>query len=163
MILSLIVACGRKGEIGKKNGLLWHIPEDLKNFKKLTLGKTIVMGRKTYDSIGRPLPGRETIVLTRGEEFNVPGVARAKSLDEAIALAKKNNSEECVICGGGQIYEQALPLVQKIYLSRIDEEDVEADTFFPILNPQDWEVKEENVYPAIMNAPAWSFTVLERP
>lgn len=162
MILSLIVACGRKGEIGKKNGLLWHIPEDLKNFKKLTLGKTIVMGRKTYESIGRPLPGRETIVLTRGEEFNVPGVARAKSLDEAISLARKNASEECVICGGGQIYEQALPLVEKIYLSRIDEEDIEADTFFPELNPKDWEVKEENIYPAIMNAPAWSFTVLER-
>lgn len=162
MIISLIVACGRKGEIGKKNGLLWHIPDDLKNFKKITLGKLIVMGRKTYDSIGRPLPGRETIVLSRSGEANIPGVFISQSLDEAVKLARQKNCDELVVCGGGQIYEQALPLVEKIYLSRVDEEDLEADTFFPDLDPQQWEVKEENIYPAIMNAPAWSFSILER-
>lgn len=162
MIISLIVACGRKGEIGKKNGLLWHISEDLKNFKRITLGKTILMGRKTYESIGKPLPGRETIVLTRSEDFDVPGVSVARSFESAIELAKKQEVEEFVICGGGEIYRQAMPFVQKIYLSKIDAEDVEADTFFPVINPEQWRVAEENIYPAVMNAPAWSFTILER-
>lgn len=162
MIISLIVACGRKGEIGKKNGLLWHISDDLKNFKRITLGKTILMGRKTYESIGKPLPGRETVVLTRSQDFNVPGVTVAASLESAIEEAKKQNIEEFIICGGGEIYRQAMPFVEKIYLSKINAEDLEADTFFPIIDPDQWKVAEENIYPAVMNAPAWSFSILER-
>lgn len=161
MILSLIAACGKNGELGLDNQLLWKISDDLKNFKRLTQGKHLLMGRKTYESIGYPLPGRETIILSRNPTFDRPCCGLVHSIEEGIAFAKEREVKELVICGGGEVYKQALPLVERIYLSRIDGE-AEADTFFPSLNPDEWQVKEKQVYPAQPGLPGWSFEWLER-
>ena len=131
---SIVVALGRDGShnraIGKDNQLLWHISDDLKRFKQLTMGHPLIMGRKTFESIGRPLPGRENIVVTRDQDWNYEGVYIAHSLDEAIKRAKTLDTEEIFFGGGTKIYEQALPLVDKLYLTLIDDER-SADTFFP--------------------------------
>jgi len=127
--LALIAAVARNGVIGKGGTLPWHVPEDLKHFKKATYGHAIIMGRKTHDSIGRALPGRRNIVIsgTRGAVF--PGCEVARSLDEAIALAR--STDLCpFIVGGASIYQEALPLVTELHLTTIDQ-DVEGDTYFP--------------------------------
>lgn len=127
--LALIVAVARNGVIGNQGGLPWHISEDLKHFKKTTSGHAIIMGRKTYDSIGRPLPKRRNIVVTRQADLELPGCDRAKSLDEAIALAR--TTDPCpFIIGGASLYEEALPMTTELHVTRIDE-DVEGDTYFP--------------------------------
>lgn len=138
-MISIVVALGngRKHNrvLGKENKLLWHIPDDLKRFKRLTLGHPIIMGRKTFESIlsylGKPLPNRTNIVLTRDERWNYDGTLRAASIEEAIELAKQQpGSDEIFIGGGGQIYADALPLVDKLYLTLIEDEK-EGDSFFP--------------------------------
>ncbi|KKW32412.1 MAG: Dihydrofolate reductase [Parcubacteria group bacterium GW2011_GWA1_53_13] len=118
--VSMIAAVGRNRELGLGNGLLWHIPEDLKRFKALTLGHPVIMGRKTFESIGKPLPGRTNLVVSRS----------ALSLEDALAQAKKLDKEEVFIIGGAQIYEQALPYADRLYLTLI-EDTKEADAFFP--------------------------------
>lgn len=126
--LALILAVARNGVIGKAGGLPWHLPEDLKHFKRTTSGHAIIMGRKTYESIGRPLPKRRNIVVTRQTELELPGCERAASLDEAIALAR--TSDPCpFIIGGASLYEEALPIATEIHLTTVDE-DVQGDTFF---------------------------------
>lgn len=126
--IALIAAVARNGAIGKDNALLWHLPEDLKFFKRTTLGCPVIMGRKTYDSIGRPLPGRRNIVITRQADWSASGVDTASSLTEALSLAA--DAPKVFIIGGAQIYEQALPLVQDIVLTEVDA-DYDADAFFP--------------------------------
>lgn len=130
--ISLIVAIGDNLVIGKQNELLWHIPDDLKRFKQLTLGHPVVMGRKTFDSIidflGKPLPGRQNIVITRDTSWSYEGVTVAHSLEEAIEAAQE--TDEVFIIGGEQIYRQALPLAERLYLTRIDDAK-EGDAFFP--------------------------------
>ena len=134
----IVVAIGKNRELGMENQLLWHIPDDLKRFKQLTLGHPIIMGRKTFESIvqkiGKPLPERTNIVVTRDPTYKGPsstGVLVASSLEEALAMAKDQpGSEEIHIGGGAQIYEQALPYVDKLYLTLIDDEKP-ADSFFP--------------------------------
>jgi len=116
----MIAAVGRNRELGRGNELLWHIPEDLKRFKALTLGHPVIMGRKTFESIGKPLPGRTNLVVSRS----------ALSLEDALAQAKKLDKEEVFIIGGAQIYEQALPYADRLYLTLI-EDTKEADAFFP--------------------------------
>ena len=135
----IVVAIGKNRELGMENQLLWHIPDDLKRFKQLTLGHPIIMGRKTFESIvqkiGKPLPERTNIVVTRDPAFRGPsatGLLVANSLEEALAMAKDQpGSEEIHIGGGAQIYEQALPYVDKLYLTLIDDEKP-ADSFFPL-------------------------------
>ena len=136
--LALIVAVARNGVIGRSGDLPWHISEDLKHFKKTTSGHAIIMGRKTHESIGRALPKRRNIVVTRsGAEFE--GCETAGSLEEAIALAR--TSDECpFVIGGASLYERALPLATEIYLTAIDE-DVEGDTYFPTDLPEFEEVE----------------------
>ena len=127
--LALIVAVARNGVIGKDGTLPWHVSEDLKHFKKTTSGHVIIMGRKTHDSIGRPLPKRRNIVVTGQPGARFPGCEAAHSLTEAIALAR--TSDECpFIIGGASLYEEALPLATELHLTTIDE-DVEGDTYFP--------------------------------
>jgi len=127
--LALIVAVARNGVIGHQGGLPWHISEDLKHFKKTTSGHAIIMGRKTYDSIGGPLPKRRNIVVTRQSDLELPGCDRAESLDEAIALAR--TTDPCpFIIGGASIYEEALPMATELHVTTIDRE-VEGDTYFP--------------------------------
>ncbi len=133
--VAAVVAIGKNRELGYEGKLLWHIPDDLKRFKELTLGHPIIMGRKTFESIlgytqGKPLPGRTNIVVTRDAGWKYEGVIVAPSLDEAIAKAKEMDTEEIHIGGGAQIYEQALPYIDKLYLTLVDDEK-EADTFFP--------------------------------
>lgn len=136
--IGIVVALGRNGTriraIGKDNHLLWHIPDDLKRFKALTLGHPVIMGRKTFDSImqslGKPLPGRPNIVVTRDQSWSHEGVFVTHSLPEAIALARTMDAKEIFIGGGGEIYAQALPLVDKLYLTLVDDEK-SADSFFP--------------------------------
>ena len=122
--------------IGVNNQLPWKIPEDLKRFKTITMGHPIIMGRKTFESIGKPLLGRKNIVLSRNH-FNVSGIESVQTLDQAIEKARTENSDECFIIGGAQIYEMALPRVQRLYLTLIDQE-VAGDAYFPKLNMEDY-------------------------
>ena len=127
--LALIAAVARNGVIGKRGELPWHVSEDLKHFKKITSGHAVIMGRKTYESIGRPLPKRRNIVVTRQADTEFPGCEAALSVDAAIALAR--STDPCpFIIGGASLYEEALPLATELHLTTIDEE-VEGDTFFP--------------------------------
>ena len=147
MIVSLIVAYGPKREIGLDNKLLWHISDDLKNFKKITTGKSIVMGRKTFESIGKALPERLNIVLTNNADLVIPGVEVITDPLMAFDLALEfNDSEESelVVIGGAEIFNIYLPYVQKIYLSEVAYEGA-ADAFFPELDMKDWkEISTEN-------------------
>lgn len=145
--VALVVAMARNRGIGLNGALPWHLPEDLKRFKALTLGHALVMGRKTHQSIGRPLPGRRNIVVTRsGATF--PGCETAASLDEALALARQTDALPMVI-GGAELYAQALPHATHLYLTQVDR-DVEADTFFPALDAREWhETRREAVAPGV--------------
>jgi dihydrofolate reductase len=135
---SLIVAAAKNGVIGIDNKLPWKLPPDLQRFKRLTMGHHIIMGRKTFESIGRPLPGRTTVVLTRGD-FAAPGVVVARSLDDAFAAVR--DDDEPFVCGGAEIYALALPLADRVYLTLV-ERDYDGDALFPALDPQRWQVRE---------------------
>lgn len=129
--ISLIAAISTNNVIGRDNKIPWHISEDFKRFKSLTMGHPIIMGRKTFESIGKPLPGRTNIVITRDENYSPEGAEVVHSIDEAVELAKtKEGSDEIFIIGGGQIYSQSMDLADKLYLT-IVEQEVEGDIFFP--------------------------------
>lgn len=134
--ISLIVAMAKNRVIGRNNKLPWHLPADLKHFKALTMGHHIVMGRKTYESIGKPLPGRTSVVVTRNRDYPAPaGVLTAVSLEAAIAACR--NEEDIFVIGGAELYTQALPLVTTLYVTEI-QQDVEGDTWFPRFAPEEW-------------------------
>lgn len=126
--LSLIAAVARNGAIGKDNALLWRLPEDLQFFKRTTLGCPVIMGRKTYDSIGRPLPGRRNIVVTRNPQWQAAGVDAVTSLDAALALVL--DAPKVFVIGGAQLYAQALPLADELVMTEVDA-NYDGDTFFP--------------------------------
>jgi len=130
MIQSMIVAMARNRVIGKDNKLPWHLPEDLKHFKDTTMGCPIIMGRKTYDSIGRLLPGRENIIVTRNPELKIEGATVCLSLGEAISHCKTQDLDEVFVIGGAQIFNEALSQIDKLYLTVIDK-DIEGDTYLP--------------------------------
>lgn len=136
MELSIIVAIAKNRAIGKNNELLWHISEDLKHFKSVTMGCPIIMGRKTYESIGRPLPGRRNIVISRDTCIDISGCECFNSIDDAVNACK--SEDKVFIIGGGDIYRQTLPLADRLYLTVVDRE-YEADIFFPEINMKDWE------------------------
>lgn len=130
VLISIIASVGKNRELGKDNDLIWKIPEDLKYFKKVTLGHPVIMGEKTFCSIGRPLPGRTNIVLSRNKDFSCDGCTIARSMEEAIKAARRIESEEMFFIGGASVYKQAINLADKIYLTVIDDEK-KADVFFP--------------------------------
>lgn len=140
ILIAMIAAQGENREIGLNNQLLWHISDDLKYFKRTTMGKPVVMGRKTYESIGRPLPGRKNIVISRSG-FEAEGIFVCSSLDEAVDLAKEaaceSGAEEVVIMGGAQIYELMLPRTDVLYLTEVHKA-YEADSFFPAFDRSEW-------------------------
>jgi dihydrofolate reductase len=147
MILSLIAAIGKKNELGINNQLLWNLPSDLKHFRDITSGHPVIMGRKTFESIGRPLPNRKNIVITRDASYSAPGIFVAHSLDEALQLvAREQGSKfeevdeevEAFVIGGGQLYLEALPRANRLYLTHVDAE-LSADTYFPEVNCDEWE------------------------
>jgi dihydrofolate reductase len=151
MNVALIAAAARNGVIGRNNKLPWHLPQDLQYFKSVTLGKPVIMGRKTYESIGRPLPGRENIVVTRQSDWRPPtGMIRAGSLHEAldaarlVLLAKGKAESEIMVMGGGEVYRNSLPLARRVYLTRVDL-DPEGDAYFPELPAEDWRLVSETL------------------
>jgi dihydrofolate reductase len=139
-LISLIVAAAQNGAIGKDNQLLWHISEDLKRFKSLTMGKVCIMGRKTYESIGKPLPGRQFVIITRQPDYAVAGATVVHSLETALQHCVPD--QECMVIGGAEIYRAALPLAKKIYLTRVHA-DFEADAFFPSL-ADEWMIENRS-------------------
>lgn len=160
MIVSLIAAVADNGVIGRDGGLPWRLSADLKRFKQLTMGKCLVMGRRTYESVGRPLPGRTSIVVTRDPEWKaVPEVLVAHSLDEALGLAK---GEEVFLAGGESVYEEGLTRADRLYLTHVHAE-VEGDTRFPEVDLDHWRVVREERHEADdRNAFAQTFRVYER-
>jgi dihydrofolate reductase len=147
MNISMIVAMSQNHVIGINGALPWKLSEDLKHFKNLTLGKSLIMGRKTFESIGRPLPGRETIIITRQQNYSHPDVKIAHSLEEAIKLAE----QEIFIAGGSEIYQQSLPWAQTLYLTLL-EKDFFGDTYFPTWDEQTWQIdSEESNYSTTAN------------
>lgn len=137
MIISIVVAASQNNCIGSNNQLLWHLPNDMKFFKNTTWGMPVIMGRKTYESMGKPLTGRTNIVVTRNAGWMAEGVKVAATLEEALVLAADADAREAYVIGGGEIYRQALPLTHRIYLTRVHTV-LEGDTFFPEISEQDW-------------------------
>lgn len=131
MQISIIAAIGKNRELGKDNKLLWHIPLDLKRFKNLTSGHAAIMGRKTFNSIGKALPNRINIVITKNKDFKAEGCLKADSLETAIEIAKEKEKAEIFIIGGASVYRQAIKLADKLYLTVIEAEFPQADVFFP--------------------------------
>ena len=159
MTVSIIVAIGENHAIGKNNQLLWHMPNDLKHFKDITSGRTIIMGRKTFDSVGKPLPKRRNIVVTR-QDITIPGCEVVKSIEDGLALCK--NEDEVFIGGGAEIYKLAMHLTDRIYLTIIHK-SFDADTFFPGIDKSEWkEVKREDFELDEKNPLPYSFITLER-
>src|SRR5687768_6483697 len=142
MVLSLLVAAAENGVIGKDNKLPWHLPDDLKYFKNLTWGLPILMGRKTFDSIGKPLPGRKSIVITRQKSWKHECVEVVHSVKEAIKKATAYGAKEIFVIGGAEIFKTALPEADRIYLTRIHEH-FDGDVFFPELNSSEWQLATE--------------------
>lgn len=160
--VSFVVAVADNGIIGARGGMPWHLPADLSHFKQLTLGKPILMGRRTWDSIGRPLPGRRNLVLTTDPEWAAEGAERVSSLDQALALAAADGADELMVIGGAAVYRLALPRAQRIYLTRIHASP-EGDTHFPELDADTWEEVARRERPADeRNAHDLTFVVLER-
>jgi dihydrofolate reductase len=154
--LVLVLARAKNGVIGKGGGLPWHLPEDLKHFRRVTTGHAIIMGRKTYESIGRPLPQRRSIVVTRQPGIAFEGCEVVSSLERAIELARTTDPEPRVI-GGAEIYRAALPLATKILLTEVDR-DVEGDVSMPPFDPRDWEEVDRHA----ADTPDVSFVTLKR-
>ena len=141
MILSMVVAVSDNHVIGRNNQLLWQLPKDLEFFKKVTMGHTVILGRKTYESIPhkfRPLPGRTNIVITRQAGYQAPGAVVVNDLAAAIEHAKQSGEPQAFVVGGGEIYRAALPLANRIYLTRVHG-NFEGDTFFPVLDSGQWQ------------------------
>lgn len=158
--LTIIVAVADNGVIGSGNQLPWRLPDDLKRFKALSLGKPIVMGRKTYDSIGRPLPGRLNIIVSRRGDLHIDGCTIVASVSEAIAAA--GNVDEIVIVGGADIYRQLLPRVQTIHLTRVHA-NVPGDVYFPELPAREWHERSSEYHPADeRHVHAFTFSELQR-
>ncbi|MEJ2059907.1 MAG: type 3 dihydrofolate reductase [Gammaproteobacteria bacterium] len=159
-MLTLVVAMAHDRVIGRDNEMPWHLPADLKHFKSITLGKPVVMGRRTYESIGRPLPGRLNIVITRDHGYEAPGCTVVASLDAALAAA--GDAQEVMVIGGANLYAQVIERAERMYLTLIDAE-LEGDTHFPEYDAQAWRVcarephsaDEKNAYP-------YEFVTLER-
>ena len=160
MRLSIVVAMDDNRLIGSKNQLPWHLPADLAYFKKLTTGKSILMGRKTYDSIGRPLPNRRNIVITRNSNISILGCEVVSSIDDALELTK--DDLEVMVIGGASLCEQILPKINRLYITKIDGE-FEGDVFFPKYDDFDWlEVSCESHPKDNSNAYSYKFIVLDR-
>ncbi len=165
MIISLIVAASTNNVIGKANGMVWNLPNDTKYFKNTTWGMPVIMGRKTYESMrSEPLPGRFNFVITRHRDWDPqnPAVRVAGSLEEAVRMAGDTDCRECFVAGGGQIYAEALPTADKIYLTRVHAV-LEGDAWFPVFSEREWELISNMDHPADeKHTYAYSFQVWRR-
>ncbi|WP_428241248.1 dihydrofolate reductase [Gynuella sp.] len=166
MKLALVWAMARNRVIGKDNQLPWRLPNDMKRFRQLTTGKCVIMGRKTYDSLGRPLPDRENIVITRQQQLSLPGVHVVGSLEEAIELAESlsttRQQDEIMVMGGAEIYARALPVADRLYITHVHA-DIEGDTCFPEFDMQPWQLQSTEEFCADTdNSYDYSFAVYSR-
>ena len=160
MILSIIVAIGKNKVIGSNNSLPWSMPNDMKRFKELTMGKPIIMGRKTFESIGKPLPDRTNIIITHDEDYKAEGCIVVHSVEEALKAAEA--SEEVMIIGGAQIYKEFLPKTNRMYLTIIEHE-FDGDTYFPEYKIEEWKETEYKEYEKDAENPYdYVFLTLER-
>jgi len=139
MRITLVVAAATNNVIGLDGGMPWHLPADLAHFKRVTLGKPVLMGRRTHESIGRPLPGRLNLVLSRGGGYRAEGCQTVGSVEEAVRVATEAGAPELMVIGGGGVYAQAMPVADRILLTRVHAAP-DGDTFFPELDPREWEV-----------------------
>lgn len=162
MIISLIVAAANNNAIGKNGQMPWHLPGDMKHFKNITWGMPVIMGRKTFESLGKALPGRKNIVITRQTNWNADGAVIVKNLEDALFVAKQTDAKEVFVIGGGEIYRLAFEKTKRIYLTRVKAEP-EGDTFFPQLDPKEWRLVNQQDHDADeKNKYAYSFQVWER-
>jgi dihydrofolate reductase len=162
MLISLVVAATENNVIGKNNKLLWHLPNDLRFFKNTTWAMPVIMGRKTFDSLGKPLTGRTNIVITRQNGWNADGVKVVKNLEEGLIEASHADAKEAFVIGGGEIFKQSMPLAHKIYLTRIHT-TLEGDTFFPAINDTEWKLVSNLDFEADdKHAFAYSFQIWAR-
>jgi dihydrofolate reductase len=166
VMLAVIVAAAENGVIGRNNALPWHLSEDLRHFKRVTMGKPIVMGRKTFESIGRPLPGRTNIVITRREDYRAEGVRVVAGLDDALRLAEDialiDGVQELMVIGGAEIYAAALPRAQRLYLTEVHA-DVAGDAVLPPVDWSEWrEISRERHIAVPPNPYDYSFVLFER-
>lgn len=164
--LAMIAALAANRVIGLDNQMPWHLPADLKHFKAMTLGKPIIMGRKTWDSLGRPLPGRLNLVVSRQPDLQLEGAETFTSLDDALRRAEQwaheQGAAELMLIGGAQLYAQGLGLAQRLYLTRIDA-NPDGDAFFPAFDESEWQRIDCQAQPAAGEAPAYSFEIWQRP
>ncbi|MEW6716331.1 MAG: dihydrofolate reductase [Chloroflexota bacterium] len=162
LIVSILVAMSENRGIGVNNRLPWRLPADMKRFRRLTMGHHLIMGRKTFESIGKPLPGRQMIVITRNTRYRPNGCQIAHSLDQALALAENRGETEVFIIGGADMFSQALEVAERIYLTRVHA-FVDADIFFPKFDEDNWVVRASEYHPADEhNEYAFTSQVLDR-
>lgn len=162
MLISLVVAAATNNAIGKNGKMPWHLPNDLKHFKNTTWGMPIIMGRKTFDSLGKALPGRKNIVITRQQGWQADGAVVVKNIEDALFVANETDAKEAMVIGGGEIYKLVFEKASRIYLTRVEAEP-EADTFFPDIEPGKWHLMSQKNYEADeKNAFNYSFQVWER-
>jgi len=162
MLVSAIVAVAKNNVIGSDNQIPWYLPADLAYFKRVTLGHFVLMGRNSFLSIGRPLPKRTNVVITRNPFFTADGVLVAHSVEEALNMAYEHGEQEVFIIGGGEIYRETAPLWDKVYLTEVDTAPG-GDVFFPTLNPSEWrETWRESHLPDAKNEFAYTYRILER-
>ena len=161
MRISIIVAMGLSRQIGLQGKIPWHLSSDLQNFKKITMGHTLVLGRRTFESVGKALPGRKTIVLTRDESFTAKDCQRARNLQEAIDLAKEAGETEVFLAGGSEVYARGLALADRLYLSFVNYKGP-ADTFFPAYTMEAWKKLDSQVFPETEKDLAWTYEVWDR-
>ncbi|MEI2740019.1 MAG: type 3 dihydrofolate reductase [Chitinophagaceae bacterium] len=162
MTISFVVAAATNNAIGKDGKMPWHLPNDMKHFKNVTWGMPVVMGRKTFESLGKVLPGRKNIVISRQPDLKIDGIVTVKTIEDALFVAKQTDALEVMVIGGGEIYKTLFDKAKRIYLTRVEAEP-EADTFFPSLNPKEWYlVSQKNHEADEKNDYNYSFQVWER-
>jgi len=162
MIISLIVAASTNNVIGKDNKLLWHLPNDMKFFRNTTWGMPVIMGRKTFESLGKPLAGRTNIVITRQHDWHPEGAHVVHDLKEAMQVAAQTDAKEIYVIGGGEIYKQTLPMTDRIYLTRVHTV-IEGDAYFPAIDEKDWDLLSRLDFSADeKHAYAYSFEIWQR-
>jgi dihydrofolate reductase len=162
LTISLVVAAAKNNAIGKEGALPWHLPNDMKHFKNVTWAMPVIMGRKTFETLGKPLKGRKNIVITRQKGFKPEGAIVVNNFEDALFVAKETDAKEAMVIGGGEIYKMAFAKAGRIYLTRVDAEP-EGDTFFPELDKKAWKlVSQKDNLPDEKNSYAHSFQVWEK-
>ena len=162
MNISLVVAAATNNAIGKDGKMPWHLPADMKHFKNITWGMPVVMGRKTFESLGKPLTGRKNIVITRQTDWQSAGAVVVKNIEDALLIAQQADVNEVMVIGGGEIYKALFEKAKRIYLTRVEAEP-EADTYFPPIHPDQWHlVSQQNFEADEKNAFNYSFQTWER-